>query len=62
MARLPSIKNLIKLTERVVQVIIVMQGVDVVNIVELDAVYVVQLQLLDVTDQGGPLSLVCLLM
>lgn len=62
MARLPSIKNLLKLTERVVQVIIVMQGVDVVNIVELDAVYVVQLQLLDVTDQGGPLSLVCLLM
>ena len=62
MARLPSIKNLLKLTERVVQVIIVMQGVDVVNIVELDAIYVVQLQLLDVTDQGGPLSLVCLLM
>ena len=38
-----------------------MYGVDVVNIVELNAIYVVQLQLLDVADKGYPISLVCLL-
>jgi hypothetical protein len=33
-------------------------GINVVNIMELDAIYVVQLQLLDVANQGGPFSLV----
>jgi hypothetical protein len=32
-------------------------GVNVVNIVELDAIYVVELQLLDIANQGSPFSL-----
>ncbi len=51
-----------QLTERVVQIVIVMYGIDVVNIVELDTIYVVQLQLLDVANKGGTISLKCLLM
>jgi hypothetical protein len=47
----------LKLTERVIQVIIVVYGINVVNIVELDAIYVVELQLLDIANQGGPFSL-----
>jgi len=62
MARLSDNKNPYKLTERVVQVIIVVYGINVVNIMEFDAIYVVQLQLLNVANQGGPFSLVSLLM
>jgi hypothetical protein len=61
MARLSPIIHQ-KLTERVIQIVIVVYGVNVVDIMQLDAIYVVQLQLFDVADQGGPFSLVCLLM
>ena len=61
MARLPAITHA-KLTERVIQVVIVVYRVNVVDIMQLDAIYVVQLQLFDVADHCSPLSLVCLLM
>jgi len=61
MARLPAITHP-KLTERVIQIVIVVYGVDVVDIMQLNAIYVVQLQLLDVADHCGAFSLVCLLM